>query len=134
MRGGEGQTREYKRVTMLTIAFYFLSAAVVLGLTLSLFHLGLMRRRWWRVGIVHGVIGAIGLGVLLFALQGPARGFANGVEYFGTIAAVLAALALIAGGVFFFFPRAARGGWLIGAHASFGIAAFVFLSGYLLLG
>jgi hypothetical protein len=119
---------------LLNLAFTLLSIAVLLGLALSLFHLGLMRRRWWRVGMVHGVIGAIGLGVLLFALQEPPRGVAHGVQSFGTIAAVLAALALIAGGVFFFFPRAARGGWLIGAHASLGIAAFVFLSGYLLLG
>jgi hypothetical protein len=119
---------------MLTVAFATLAVAVLLGLGLSLFHLGLMRRRWWRAGIVHGVIGAVGLGVLVFALNGPPRGVAHGVESFGIIAAILAALALTVGSIFFFFPKAARGGWLIGAHATLGIAAFVFLSGYLLLG
>jgi hypothetical protein len=121
-------------VIILTVSFYILSIVVVLGLSLSLFHLGLVRRRWRRVGVLHGLTGAVGLGVLLFALRGPPRGFAHGVQSFGEIAAILAAAGLAAGGIFFFFPRAARGGWLIGAHATLGIAAFVFLSGYLLLG
>jgi hypothetical protein len=119
---------------MLLTAFYILSAAVVLGLGLSLFHLGVVPWRSWIVAALHGVVAATGLGVLVFALKGPVRGFAHGVDSFGEIAALLAAAALLLGSIFLFFPKTSRHGWLIGAHATLGIAAFVFLSGYVLLG
>jgi hypothetical protein len=121
-------------VHMLLAAFYLMSAAVMLGMGLSLFHLGVVSWRSWIVAALHGMAGAIGLGVLIFALKGPAYGFANGVESFGKIAVILAAVALAGGIIILFRPAFARRGWPIGAHATLGIAAYVFLSGYLLLG
>jgi hypothetical protein len=119
---------------MLLMAFYVLSAAVVMGLGLSLFYVGLIQWRSWIVAALHGVIAAAGLGILVFALRGPAHGFSHGVQSFGEIAAILAAATLVFGCIFLFFPRVSRRGWLIGAHATLGIAAYVFLSGYVLLG
>ncbi len=119
---------------MLLAAFYVLSAAVVTGLALSLFHLGVVPRRSWIVAALHGVIAAAGLGLLIFALRGPVHGFSHGVQSFGEIAAILAAAALVLGCVFLFFTKVSRRGWPIGMHATLGIAAYVFLSGYVLLG
>ncbi len=120
---------------MLLAAFYILLAAVVLGMGASLFHLGLVPRRSWIVAALHGIVAVTGLGVLVFALiKSPAHGFANGVQSFGEFAAILVAAALAFGCGFLFFPQSARRSWIIGAHATLGIAAFVFLSGYLALG
>jgi hypothetical protein len=121
---------------MLLAAFCTLTVAVILGLGLSLFHLGVVRWRSWIFGALHGVIGAMGLGILAFALKGPAHGFANGVQSFGKIAAITAAAALVGGCVYVLLPEMSRRGTnvLIGAHATLGIAAYVFLSGYILLG
>ena len=119
---------------MLLAAFYIWAAAVIVGMVLSLFHLGLVSWRSWVVAAIHGGAGAVGLGTLIWALQAPAQGFAHGVQSFGKIAAVLAAAALLIGSFFLFSAGARMRGWLIGAHATLGIAAFVFLSGYVLLG
>lgn len=119
---------------MLLAAFWIWTAAVVLGMGVSLFHLGLLPRRSWIVAAMHGIAAAIGLGVLPVALRGPMHGFAHGVESFGEIAALIAAGALVVGCAFLIFPRALARGWMIGAHATLGIAAYVFLAGYLLLG
>ena len=119
---------------MLLAAFWILTAAVILGMGLSLFHLGLVSWRSRVIAALHSVAGAAGLSVLIWALQGPVHGFANGVESFGEIAAFGAGAALAIGAVFVLFPRSLGRGWLIGVHATLGIAAFVFLSGYVLLG
>src|ERR1700744_1443526 len=121
-------------VCMLLAAFYVLSVAVMIGAGLSLFHLGIVAWRSWIVAALHGVIATAALGILIFALRGPAHGFAHGVQSFGEIAAVLAAAALIIGGALLGFPQITRRSWVIGGHATLGIAAFAFLSAYLALG
>jgi hypothetical protein len=48
-------------------------------------------------GIAHGTLGVVGLGLLLFALRGPARGVDTGVASFGTASAALFAGAALTG-------------------------------------
>lgn len=79
------------------------------------------------IGVLHGVVGAFGLGLLIVALRGPRRGDAMGAGSFGAVAAVLFAMALAIGP---FIPlllkRAPRvGGLVIATHASLAITAFV---------
>ena len=82
-----------------------------------------------RTGLAHGLLGATGLSLLLLALQGPRRGEAMGMGSFGSIAAVLFALALTLGPLMPLLskrtPRAA--GVALAAHAVLAITAFVLL-------
>ena len=121
---------------MLLAAFTTMTVAVLLGLALALFYLGITPWRSWIVGALHGVVGATGLGLLAFALKGPVRGATHGVQSFGKFAAIGVAATLVIGLVFVLLPVASRRGTnvLIGAHATLGIAAYVFLLGYVLLG
>jgi hypothetical protein len=123
-------------MSTLILAFITLTIAVLLGTTLALFYLGIVRWRSTMVGAVHGVLGAMGLGMLAFALKGPARGVVHGVDSFGKYAAIAAALALVGGCVFVLLPVLSRRGtnWLIGGHAILGIAAYVLLLTYVALG
>jgi hypothetical protein len=122
---------------MLVAACYVLWAALTLGVVLGFFHLRGGRMPNWMVGAVHGSGGALGLGILAFALKsGVVRGAQFGVETFGKFAAILAAIALAAGIVFVLLPKASRRGtyWLLGAHATLGAAACIFLLAYVSLG
>jgi hypothetical protein len=78
-------------------------------------------------GVTHGLIGAIGLGLLIIALQGPRRGDAMGVGSFGTVAAVLFAFALPLGPLIGLLARRAPrvAGLTVVTHASLAITAFV---------
>ncbi len=108
-----------------------ISATAALGFVLALLH-GLHRTRGLRVaGPLHGILGACGLVLLLFALRGPARGVAYGAGGFGTMAAVLLGCAILAG---LFVARArlrARDPMVaIGLHATLAIFGLVLLAAY----
>jgi hypothetical protein len=68
-----------------------------MGSMLALIYLRDAGRRKPRSGIVHGLMGATGLGLLIIAIQGPRRGDEMGVGSFGFTAAVLFGLALAFG-------------------------------------
>ncbi len=84
---------------MLLLSFSVLVAAALLGSCLAALHLptGKAMLPGWPLGLLHGLLGAAGLVMLLLALRGPPRGEAMGVGPFGRIAAVLLAMALLAG-------------------------------------
>jgi hypothetical protein len=79
------------------------------------------------VGVIHGILGAVGLGLLIIAIQGPRRGDAMGAGSFGVTASVLLAIALTFGlCIPLLATRSPRGtGVIIAAHASLAITAFV---------
>lgn len=116
---------------MLLSAFYLLTAAVLLGAFIALSYIGLIRWRWWP-GAIHGTLGAAGLAVLFFSLGGPPRGVEFGVQSFGAIAAAIASAALLIGLVIAALHLFAkkRAGWLVGAHVTVAIAAWLFLMAY----
>ncbi len=77
-----------------------LSAAVVLGLALAAWHMRAEGRRpiWLNwVGLLHGGLGAIALGLLVLAVLGPPRGVASGTGAFGLVAAILLGAAFLVG-------------------------------------
>jgi hypothetical protein len=90
----------------------------------------------WPFGASHGVLGAIGFVALLLALRGPPRGEAMGVGGFGRIAAVLLAMALLAGLAIFAMRLRHRRtpGLIIGIHATIAISGVVILAAYTLVG
>lgn len=118
---------------MLERSFAVLALAVVLGAVLAVLHLrpsGL--RPSWPVGLVHGAIGAAGLALLIASLGGSSRGATNGTAEFGTFAAALIALALLAGlGLLAMLSSGRRPGVLIAVHATLAITGFVILAAYL---
>ncbi len=79
------------------------------------------------VALVHGLIGASGLGLLVLTLQGPRRGDAMGVGSFGAAAAVLFATALVFGVAIPLLHRWAPrlAGVVIACHAGLAVTAFV---------
>jgi hypothetical protein len=107
---------------------------VALGVTLALLYLRGQRRP--PVGIVHGVAGAIGLCLLLIALQGPRRGDAMGAGSFGMAAAVLFGIAFAIGPFILLLNRRAPrfAGLTIASHASVAITAFVLLLAWVSFG
>jgi hypothetical protein len=121
---------------MLILAFWILAVAVALGSVLAFVHLHGKRLPPWQASAVHGVLGAIGLGLLVIALGGPARGAAYGVSAFGPAAAALAAIALVLGLLILLLARRLRRGvgLAIAAHGTVAVTAFVLLLAYLSLG
>ncbi|HEY8950565.1 MAG TPA: hypothetical protein VIM56_16900 [Rhizomicrobium sp.] len=116
---------------MLLLAFYLITAAILLGTLIALSYLGLIRWRWWP-GVVHGALGATGLGVLVFSLGGPPRGAEFGVQSFGAIAAYIGAAGLLIGlaiAALNLFAKT-RVAWLVGAHVTVAITAYLFLMAY----
>jgi hypothetical protein len=87
-------------------------------------------------GVLHGCLGAGGLAALLLALRGPPRGVAMGVGSFGAIAAVLLAVALLAGLTILAIRLRARqvSGLIIGTHATIAISGIVVLAVYTMMG
>jgi hypothetical protein len=75
-------------------------------------------------GIAHGVVGAVGFVVLLFALRGPARGVATGVGSFGTVSAVLLGGAVLTGIALLLLHRK---GVVMAVHAGIAITGYVLL-------
>lgn len=118
-------------MSVLIVAFYLVTAAVLLGAVIALSHLGLIRWRWWP-GVIHGAIGATGLAILFFSIGGPPRGAEFGVQSFGLIAAVLATVGLFIGLSFAALNLLVkkRVAWLVGAHVTVAMAAYLFLLAY----
>ena len=111
----------------LSLAFYLLSATVVLGSVLALPYLRVIARRLpWPVKLAHGVSGGVGLAVLLWALYRGLPPSAMGTTGFGPAAAVFIGLALILGVAIVFF-RVRPPGVLVAFHAGLAIAGFVVL-------
>ncbi len=108
-----------------------LAATVTMGLALVFLH-GMRRVGVvWLLGPLHGLAGASGVVLLLLALRGPARGVAYGAGGFGTLAAVLLGLAILAGLVVMLVRRRRRDPMLaIGLHATLAIFGFVLLAAY----
>jgi|ERR1700722_139142 hypothetical protein len=123
---------------MLPLSFSLLVIVALLGSALAALHLrtGKATLPGWPLGLLHGLLGATGLALLLLALRGPLRGEAMGVGSFGRIAAVLLAMALLAG----LATRAVRlrygriPGLIIGIHATIAVSGIVILAAYTLVG
>jgi Ca2+/H+ antiporter len=110
----------------------------VRGPWLGAMHLrsGTVATSGWPLGASHGTLGVIGLILLLLALRGPPHGEAMGVGPFGRIAAVLIAMALLAGlAILVGRLRHCRvSSLIIGAHATIAVTGVVILAAYALLG
>lgn len=107
---------------------------MLLGSGLAVLHLLPERRTVpMPLSALHGVLAVGGFVVLLLALRGPPRGVEAGAGAFGLVAAVLAALAILAGGGVLTarLRRKRVTGALIGVHATLAISAFVILAAYL---
>jgi hypothetical protein len=121
---------------MLSLALALLSLAVLIGVVISIRFLGDGRLPSRAIGAAHGLLGASGLSALIVALvSGTGTGDRYGTASFGAAAAILAALAALAGaGIALLGRRAARSiGLLIGVHASLAITAYVLLLAYAFL-
>jgi hypothetical protein len=116
---------------LVTAAVWILTLAVVAGTGLGLWHLRGISRPPFVAGIAHGMVGAIGLGVLLIALRGPPRGVENGVGSFGTTAAVLFAAAGVTGVILLLLRRKPL---LMAIHAGLAITAYMLLLAWNSLG
>jgi hypothetical protein len=119
---------------MLTDAFLTLCFALLLGSVLAVLYLSSGRVPALAAAL-HGLIGLAGFFWLLLALRGPPRGLATGTSSFGVVAAVLIALAALAGAAILaahrLKPRLA--GTLIGVHATLAVSGVVILAAYLLV-
>jgi hypothetical protein len=129
---------------LLPVSFGLITAAALFGSGLALLHLRpageacgkpVARMPPWPFGALHGALGAGGFAALLVTLQGPPRGVAYGVGSFGIFAAILLALALLAG-LFLLGAlwRGRRAGFLIAVHAGLAVTGFAILAAYTLLG
>jgi hypothetical protein len=122
---------------MLIAAFYILGIAVLAGAALAILYLrsGGAAPPWW-LAAMHVVLALTGLGCLLLALRGPPRGLEQGTGSFGTIAAVLIALAALAGAALLAARIAKRrpAELLVGAHATLAVGGFVILAVYVFAG
>jgi hypothetical protein len=122
---------------MLLLSFIVLLLAALLGSVLAAMHLRAENTpRGWLPGVLHGLLGAIGFPLLLLALRGPPRGEAMGIGAFGRIAAVLLALALVAGLAILIARLRYRRipGLVIGIHATIAISGVVILAAYAFVG
>jgi hypothetical protein len=119
---------------LVSIAVWVLTLAVAAGAGLGLWHLRAtegVSPPPLVAGIAHGVVGTIGLGVLLFALQGPSRGVAAGVASFGTASAALFAGTALTGVVMLLLRRKAI---VMAVHAGIAITGYVLLLAWSALG
>jgi hypothetical protein len=122
---------------MLIAAFVLLGIAVLIGTALAVMHMRAgATAPHWSGGALHGLLAVAGLGCLLLALRGPARGVSQGTASFGAIAATLLVLAA-AFGLMLLGARLGRrriAGALIGVHATLAVGGFVVLAAYVLAG
>jgi len=115
-------------------AFIVLAAAVALGGTLAVLYLNAPAAAApWPLTALHGVAGLLGLSLLVLSLRGPPRGMDQGVASFPPIAAVLIALAALAGATVLLAHQRKRraAGPLIALHATLAVAGFVVFAAYL---
>ena len=119
------------RLSAIDFAFDILCAAVALGAGLAIHYMRgpAVRRPAWPIGLAHGVIGAAGLAILIFALRRGLPPSAAGTTGFAPAAAALLALALVFGLVLAYAAARRRrpAGLLVAIHASLAIAGFVVL-------
>jgi hypothetical protein len=110
---------------MIGSAVFFAALAVALGVGLATKALRGGRAGWWARA-AHGIVGALALLALVWALDGPPRGVRSGAGGFGVAAAWLLAAAL-ALGVALAFWRRAPPGVVIAAHAGLAITGVTLL-------
>jgi len=124
---------------VLIASFLLLGTAVALGSTLAVLHLraeGAAAPPRLLSGL-HGFLALGGFSCLLLAtLGGPEHGLETGTASFGAIAAVLIALAAVAGSGILILRLLKRRftGLLIGVHATLAVSGFVFLTAYIFVG
>ncbi|HVY15266.1 MAG TPA: hypothetical protein VHB27_08565 [Rhodopila sp.] len=121
---------------MASAATWVITLAVIAGTLLAFWHLraaeGIRRPPAWA-GMAHGLAGAVGLGLLLLALRGPARGAAEGTGSFGRIAAWLFGGALAVG--LAVWARRRRGPMLtVLLHTALAVTGWVVLLAWAVLG
>ena len=127
-------------MSVLIVSFVILAAAVALGTGLAVLYLRDKQASAapWPVAGLHAAFGLVGLGCLILSLvlsvDGPVRGAELGVASFGAVAAVLLAMAAVAGaGVLVTYRLGRRtGGALIAMHAVLAVSGFVVLAAYVL--
>lgn len=123
---------------MLLLSFVLLLIAALFGAALAALHLraGTATPPRRVLGALHGVLGIVGLATLVRALGGPPRGEAMGVEAFGRDAAVLLAIAAVAGLAILAARLRYRRvpGLVIGIHATIAVSGVVMLAAYTLVG
>jgi len=121
---------------MLSLALVLLSLAVLIGIAIALRFLGDRHLPSRTIAAIHGLLGVSGLFALIVALaSGTGTGDRYGTASFGPVAAILAALAALAGaGIMLLARRPPRNiGLFIGVHASLAVTAYVLLLAYALL-
>jgi hypothetical protein len=123
---------------MLIAAFVTLGFALLLGSVLAVRHLRAAGTapRTGALAALHAVVALGGVACLLAALRGPPRGLDTGTAEFGTVAAVLLALAALIGGGLLVSRLIKRriASSLIGLHATLAVAGFTVLAAYLFAG
>ena len=123
---------------MFGAALIALLVAVLFGSWLAVLHFDGRppARVPWPLALVHAAVALGGFALLVVALQGPPRGADQGTGGFGLAAAVLFAIAIVAGlGIFLRFRVAKKGaGALVGIHATLAVCAIVILAAYVLSG
>ncbi len=121
---------------MVSVSVWLLSAAVIAGTVLALWHLRgneAGSRPPPAAGLAHGAAGAAGLAALLLALQGPPRGVAAGAGSFGATAAWLFAAALLTGAAVLFRRRQGPA-VMMAVHAGVAVTGYVILLAWNALG
>lgn len=117
---------------MLHLAFAVLVAAALIGTGLAAFYLRgpSARRLSPALPLVHGALGAAGLGLLIVVLRHGLPPTDNGTADFGLIAATFFGLALVLGLLIASAAWRGRraGGLVVATHASVAIAGIVVLA------
>lgn len=123
---------------MLHLAFAILAAAALIGVGLAVFYLRgpSALRLPPALPLVHGALGAAGLGLLIVVLRHGLPPTDNGTAGFGLIAAGFFGLALVLGLLIASVAWRGRrpGGLVVATHASVAIAGIVVLAVLVALG
>ncbi|MFZ3361651.1 MAG: hypothetical protein WCA56_03770 [Xanthobacteraceae bacterium] len=122
------------REQVLIATFIILGSAVLLGSVLFVIHLRgeTARAAPWPIPALHGLLGITGLACLIVVLRNPPIRTDLGTTSFGATAALLFAIAALAGGTILAqrLRKKGRPGALIGVHATLAVTAFVILAAY----
>lgn len=121
----------------MSLAFWIVTLAVVMGASLSVLFLRPVWPRSVWLAAIHGLVGTGGLVLLVLALNTPdSRADALGVGAFAKFAAVVigAAWLLGLGLAFWPFRKPRNRGLLIAVHASLAVFGYVLFMAYRSLG